>query len=128
MTNLVVAFAEVGGQWQGYAGPNALALTSLENGKLYWWYATQEMTLDTVKLYKGWNNMMWLSPSAPVTSALAGKEASILFVVVTDIQSGKNYLYQSPQVKPLSVIPVGQKYSTFVAPPGNLPQMATKTR
>lgn len=129
MARLVVAFAQIGGQWHAYPGPNALALSTLENGQLYWWYATETVTLGSVTLYKGWNNMMWLSPSAPIASALAGYEAKIPFVIGMDIQAGKNYLYRSPAVQALTVIPVGQTYYTFASGTDSpLPQMLTHTR
>lgn len=129
MARLVVAFAQVGGEWRAYPGPNALTLATLENGQLYWWYATETITLGSVTLYEGWNNMMWLSPSAPIASALAGYEAKIPFVIGMDIQAGKNYLYRSPAVQALTVIPVGQTYYTFaVGTDSPLPQMLTHTR
>lgn len=129
MDRLIVAFAKIGGQWHAYPGPSTLSLSTLENGQLYWWYATETITLGPVTLYEGWNNMMWLSPSAPIGSALAGYESKLPFVIRMDIQTGKSYLYQSSVVAALTVIPIGQTYRMFVQGTDSpLPQMSTQTR
>lgn len=129
MDRLIVAFAEIGGQWHAYPGPNTLSLSTIENGQLYWWYATETITLGPITLYKGWNNMMWLSPSAPIGSALAGYESKLPLVIRMDIQTGKSYLYQSPAVAALTVIPIGQTYNMFIQGTDSpLPQMPTQTR
>jgi len=129
MPRLIVAFAQVDGKWLAYPGPNTQSFSMLENGQLYWWYATETVTLDSITLYKGWNNMMWLSTGAPISSALGGYENKVLFVIRMDIQTGRNYLYQSPAVGELTTIPSGQTYHTFASGTDSpLPQMATQTR
>jgi len=121
LNSLVVLFAQIGGQWEAYAGPNTVPLTMLQQGQVYWFYTTTDVapTWSALPIYKGWNNVVWMGDSSAGATALSGYEATVLFVLSHDIPSGKTYLYQSPKVTALSVLQPGQTYQTFLQEPGN---------
>ncbi|NQT72916.1 MAG: hypothetical protein HQ553_09115 [Chloroflexi bacterium] len=126
MSDLVLAFGNVDGEWQGYAGSDVLPLTTLENGSVYYWYATEDISLGTIILYTGWNLKIWMSDTGPTNAVMAGYENSIPFVITTDDQTMQSYLYQSAAVAPLTEIITGQTYNTFTVGADNpVPNMST---
>lgn len=126
MSDLVLAFGNVDGEWQGYAGPDILPLTTLENGSVYYWYATEDISLGTIILHTGWNLKIWMSDTGPTNAVMAGYENAIPFVITTDDQTMQSYLYQSAAVVPLTEIVSGQTYDTFTVGADNpVPSMST---
>ncbi|MBT4512695.1 MAG: hypothetical protein HOC20_10860 [Chloroflexi bacterium] len=129
LPNLVVAFAEVDGTWQGYTGPNAEVLDTLEAGEGYYWYSSENIALGTNVLSPMWNIVAWTSNTGPIATALDGYEQAIPFVISPDVQAQQTYLYMSSAVDPLAVIPVGQTYTVVVVDPGDpRPNWSTDTR
>lgn len=129
MSDLVLAFGNVDGEWQGYAGPDVLPLTTLENGSVYYWYATEDSMLpnSSTILYGGtWNLKVWMSETESLATALEGYENAIPFVITTDGQTMESYLYKSSVVSPLTEIVDGQTYEVFTVGPDNpIPSMST---
>ena len=129
MPNLVVAFAEVDGTWQGYTGPNSAVLDTLESGKVYYWYATEDIALGVNVLSTMWNIVAWTSDSGSIADKLDGYEEAIPFVISPDVQAQQTFLYMSSAVEPLTVIPEGQTYTVVVVEPGDpRPNWSTHTR
>lgn len=128
MANLVVVFANVDGQWQGYKGPTVSSLSTLNQWAVYWIYTTEDVSPEwSMPLYKGWNNVVWMAPTtSAIGIALSGYEDTVPFVISYNIQTDQRSLYQSPAVAPLSVLQKGQAYNTFVQEPGSpFPNMST---
>lgn len=128
MADLVLAFGNVDGEWQGYSGPNTSSLATLENGSVYYWYASEDSMLpnSSIVLSAGWNLKLWMSDTAPVATALEGYEGAIPFVIFHDDQTMQSSLYESSAVAPLTEIIAGQTYNTFSVAEGNVvPDMST---
>jgi len=121
LNSLVVLFAQIGGQWEAYAGPNTVPLTMLQQGQIYWFYATTDVapTWALPPLHAKWQAVVWNGQSSASVTALSGYENTVLFVISPDTSSGKTYLYQSPEVTALSVLQPGQTYQRFLQEPGN---------
>ena len=60
LSDLIVAYAETDDGWQGYRGPNALPLNTLERQKCYWMFATEEVVLESPDfiqtIFAGWQD------------------------------------------------------------------------
>lgn len=128
MSDLVLAFGNVDGEWQGYAGSDVLPLTTLESGSVYYWYATEDSMLpgSSIILSTGWNVKTWMAETGPTASSLEGYENAIPFVITTDGQTMQSYLHQSSAVSPLTEIVDGQTYNMFTVGPDNpVPSMST---
>ncbi len=121
LPDLIVAFSDVNGQWHGYKGTNTLAMETLQSGQVYWFYAVAGVTPDwaALPIAEGWNQVVFMSETAQVATALQGYENSVLFVINGDIRTDR-YLYRSSVVVPLTEILYGQNYCTFIASPGDM--------
>ena len=126
MSDLVLAFGNVDGEWQGYAGSSVLPLTTLENGSVYYWYATEDSILpgSSIILSTGWNMKVWMAETGPIVTSLDNYENAIPFVITTDGKTMQSYLYQSTAVSLLTEIVDGQTYEVFtVSPDSPIPSM-----
>ena len=128
MSELVLAFGNVDEEWQGYSGPDILPLTTLENGSVYYWYATEDSMLpsSSIIISAGWNLKLWMSETESIATTLEGYENAIPFVIYYNDQTMQSSLYQSSTVVPLTEIVSGQTYNTFTVGADNpVPNMST---
>lgn len=129
MPDLVVAFANVDGEWQGYTGPKATPLDTLTKGNVYYWYANEDIALSSYILSQKWNITASPLDTAPIADALVGYEQVIPVVIEPDVQTQQNLLYLSSAVAPLTEIPEGQTYITVIVESGDpRPVWETTTR
>jgi hypothetical protein len=121
MTNLLVAFTEVDGQWQAYTKAGVASLSSLNQGEAYYFFAAAATDLTTdLSLSKGWNPMKaWVDETATIASSLAGHEDDILIVVGWNGSAQQWELYQGSALTALTEIQSGQTYYTFEADSAN---------
>ncbi len=134
LSKLVLAYAEVNGEWQCFKGPNANSLTTLKRGSAYWIYSTEEIMPEAsgflMALNEGWQEagpIAWMAEDATSITALQADKDSILFVIGFDNVSKKFTAYMSPSVSPMMNIMPGDYYCTFAGNPP-APQESCQTR
>ncbi|MFO8101678.1 MAG: hypothetical protein R6U37_05900 [Dehalococcoidia bacterium] len=134
VSSLILAYAEVNGEWQGYRNPDAGSIATLESGSAYWIYAAEEVMPEApgfvMALNKGWQEagpIAWMAEDSAAATALQADKDKILFVVGFDNQSKKFTAYMSPSVSPMTEILPGQEYCVFAGNPP-APQETCQTR
>ena len=122
MAKLVVAIAEVDGQWQSYTKADGSAMSTLSQGGGYYFFTTESTTIGDIDLPEGPSGMapkIWMGDTISANTVLINFKDSVLIAIGFDNATKNWTLYQSQTVTDLTEIPNGQTYYVFEADPAS---------